>query len=126
MPRSLQAVEHQIEIVDQRFLRLALGLPERRLHEAIAGQACDGLSAWRRDSSRISCCPAAVVERVFAQPVLVDGPFDPGQAERAGAGKFLAPFVPRERLDLAVDHGRQPSLHEADALRSVVTACRLR
>ena len=57
------------------------------------------------------------VERVFAQPVLVDGPFDPGQAERTGAGKFLAPFVPRERLDLAVDHGRQPSLHEADAFQ---------
>ena len=32
--------EHQIEIVDQRFLRLAVRLPERRLHEAVAGQAC--------------------------------------------------------------------------------------
>jgi hypothetical protein len=95
-------------------MRLAIRLPERRLHEAIAGQArrLQPVAAREFDDLLLSGCG---VQRIFAQPILVDGPFDPGQAERAGAGKFLAPFIPREGLDLAVDHGRQPSLHKADA-----------
>ena len=85
------------------------------MHEAVAGQACrlESVVAGQLDDFLLS---AGGIERVFVQAVLVDRPFDPGQAKRAGAGKFFAPFAPRERLDLAVDQGRQPSLHETDAL----------
>src|SRR5882757_8092019 len=54
-------------------------------------------------------------KRVFAQMLLIDGPFHPAQAEGIRPGEFLTPFIPGERLDLSLNQCRQPSLHEADA-----------
>ena len=107
--------QHQVKVGQQRLLRLSNGLPERRLHETVAGQAwnLDGVDERKAQDFGASCRGR---ERVVAQSLLIEGPFHPAEAERLCPREFLPPFIPGKRLDLAVDQRRQPPLHEADAL----------
>ena len=98
----------------QRSLALAVRLPERRLHEEVAGERADVNAVCGGQVDDLAP-PVSGHQRILAQPLVVERPFDQSRGRARGAGKFVAPVVPREGLNLAVDLRRQPALHEADA-----------